>query len=331
MLVSVIVPVYNAERWLGRCVESVLGQTHGELELILVDDGSVDGSGALCDDYAVRDSRVRVIHKANGGVSAARNDGLEAARGEWIAFCDNDDFMAAGMVERLLGICVETGSDIAQCGTARGLAESLPMPPAGPVKVMTGRELLERFRSEGTIYIWDKIYRRGVWNGVRFPEGSYTGEDVWVVHHLFGAARTVAVTRERLYYHYRNPQSVMQRGFDVRWATGALDDREAFARAERLPRLLADTLAQKFYTEGYLLVMNARYGRDRAEKQEFAKEHRRLLRRNYRRAIFAQKIKFRDRVLMTVRLVVPPVFHVYNYLKFRILRGDRSVRYGEVK
>jgi glycosyltransferase involved in cell wall biosynthesis len=253
-LVTVIVPVYNAQRWLARAVDSVLGQTHRELEVILVDDGSVDGSGAICDGYAARDPRVRVIHKANAGVSAARNDGLDAARGEWIAFCDDDDFLAPGMLARLMEVCRLNDCDIAQCRALKGSsAESLPTPPPGEVRVFTGRGILEDFYRRASIWVWDKLYRRRVWEGIRFPVGSWTDEDQTVVHHLLGAAARVGVITEPLYYHYLHPASVMNRGFDTRWATGAMDDRLRFAARENLPRLYAQTMARRLYKERYLL------------------------------------------------------------------------------
>lgn len=329
MLISVIVPVWNAEKWLERCVRSVLGQTHADLELILVDDGSTDRSGAICDALAARDPRVRVLHKPNGGVSAARNDGLRMARGEWVAFADNDDFLAPGMLARLLEMCLQNDCQIAQCRCARGLADHLETPPREPVKVLTANELLENFYSEATIYIWDKIYRREVWDGIRFPEGSYTGEDLAVVHRLLGAARRVALTREALYYHFANPRSVMGRGFDVRWATGALDDRLAFARERGLLQLEADTLARRVYEQGYLLAMNRRHNPDRASRREFSREHRRLMWRFYGQAVAARRVRLRDRLMMSVRVFLPPAFHLYNWLKFR-LRG-LPVRFGEVK
>jgi glycosyltransferase involved in cell wall biosynthesis len=330
-LVSVVVPVYNAERWLARCVESVLGQTHREIELILIDDGSTDGSGAICDTYAARDGRVRVIHKNNGGVSAARNDGIEAARGEFIAFCDNDDFYAAGMLARLLEMCVAGDADIAQCACVKGAAESLSTPAPSRVDVLTGREMLEAFYTRASIYVWDKLYRRDVWRDVRFPEGSYTDEDQWVVHHLLGAARRVAITREALYYHFIHPASVMNRGFDVRWATGAFDDRIAYARAEKLPRLLAETMVRRLYKERYLLTMNRRYNRDIASRRAFAAEHSPLLRRYYREAMATPGVSTKERLFMTLCRFAPPVYHSYNWLKWRIIRGDRRARLGEIK
>jgi glycosyltransferase involved in cell wall biosynthesis len=331
MLVSVIVPVYNAERWLGRCVDSILGQSHRELELILVDDGSGDGSGAICDGYAARDTRVRVIHKANGGVSAARNDGLAAARGEWIAFCDDDDFLAPGMVARLMAICLQNDCDIAQCRALKGGAESLPGPPPGEVEVFTGRGILERFYEKSSIWVWDKLYRRGVWDAVRFPVGSYTDEDQTVVHHLLGAARRVAITTEPLYYHYIHPASVMNRGFDVRWATGAMDDRLEFAARENLPRLYADTMVRRLYKERYLLSMNSRHNHDQASRRRFRAEHAPLLREYYRQATATPGISIRDRLFMTMCRHTPLAYHLYNWVKWRLVRRNPTVRFGEIK
>lgn len=330
-LISVIVPVYNAEKYLGRCIESVLAQTHGNLEVILVDDGSADRSGAICDWYAGQDNRVKVIHKANGGVSAARNDGMEASRGEYIAFCDNDDFYAPGMLRRLLDMCRDNDCAVGQCRCERGSAENLPTPEPQPVKVLTSREILESFYTEATIYIWDKLFRRDVFDSVRFPVGSYTGEDLAVVHRLLWNAGRVAVTREKLYYHYRNPESVMNRGFDVRWATGALENRLEFARREGLTRLCADTSARMVYEQGYLLLMNRRYNGDPDSRRAFQREHRALFHRYYRQAMHTPGVSAKDKVFMTARRYASPLYHLYNWLKWRIMRGDRNHRWGEVK
>jgi glycosyltransferase involved in cell wall biosynthesis len=330
-LISVIVPVYNGDKYLGRCVESILAQSHSALEVILVDDGSVDRSGTICDWYAEQDNRVRVIHKANAGVSAARNDGIEAATGDYIAFCDNDDFYAAGMLRRLLEMCVDNDCGIAQCRCERGSAERLPTPLPQPVKVLDSHRMLENFYTEATIYIWDKLYRREVWREVRFPVGSYTGEDLAVVHRLLWTAGRVAVTREKLYYHYHNPESVMNSGFDVRWATDALADRLAFARQNDLPRLAADTLAKMVYEQGYLLIMNRRYNIDSRSQREFAKTHTALFHRYYREAMRTAGVGAKDKIFMTLARYTPWTYNLYNYLKWRVVRGDRNHRWGEIK
>ncbi len=331
MLISVIVPVYNAEKYLVRCIESILAQTHREIELILVDDGSCDSSRAICDAYAAKDPRVRLIRKANGGVSAARNDALEAARGDYIAFCDNDDFYAPAMLARLLELCERHDCDIAQCGLLKGNGKRLAVPPPQPAEVMPSRTMLENFYTRASIYIWDKLYRRDVWARVRFPVGSYTDEDQWVVHHLLGAARRIAATREILYYHYIHPESVMNRGFDIRWATGAMDDRIDFARREGLPRLLASTMVRRLYKERFLLTMNRRYTRDEISRQTFHNEHSSLLRLYYREAMATKGVSSKDKAFMALCRFTPTLYHLYNYLKWRFVRGSHGVRFGEIK
>ncbi len=330
-LISVIVPVYNAEKFLARCVDSILAQTYRNIEVLLVDDGSRDGSPAICDAYAARDGRVRVIHKPNGGVSAARNDGIEAAFGEFIAFCDNDDFYAPGMLERLLGMCLDNDCGIAHCRFAKGDGENLPTPPQQPVKVFSSREILESFYTEATIYVWDKLYRRDVWADVRFPVGSYTMEDQMVVHHTLWAAGCVAVVREKLYYHYIHPGSVMNSGFDVRWAAGALDDRVGFAERERLPQLAAATKARRVYEERYLLVMNRRYNKDSVSRREFRRKHRALLHRYWREAAADPNTAAKTRPFLAACRWTPLLYHSYNYLKWSIMRENKNMRWGEIK
>lgn len=331
-LVSVIIPVYNAEKYLARCVDSIIGQTHRELEVILVNDGSRDASGAICDEYAAKDPRVRVIHKSNGGVSAARNDGIEAARGEYIAFCDNDDFYAPGMLARLLEMIAGGDCDIAGCRSVRGTAGSLPTAPPQSVGMVTGRELLETFYTRASLYVWDKLYRCRVWDGIRFPVGSHMHEDNAIVHRLYGAARMVAISGETLYYHYRNPESVVGSGFSERWGLDdPYADRMAYARAEGLPRLLAGTAPRRVYHEGYLLAMNRRYNGDAASRRAFHVEHSSLMRRFYREARLTPGVTARDKVMMRVRIHTPLLYHLWAWFKWRILRGDRTVRFGEIK
>ena len=114
-LISVIIPVYKVEEYLCRCVDSVLAQTYGNLEIILVDDGSPDGCPAMCDAYAGQDARIRVIHQENAGLSGARNAGIDAARGQWLAFVDSDDYLAPDFLECLYRACVDTGSELSVC------------------------------------------------------------------------------------------------------------------------------------------------------------------------------------------------------------------------
>lgn len=145
-LLSIIVPVYDVERYLPKCIDSILAQTFTDFELILVEDGSPDNCPALCDAAAAKDARIRVIHQKNGGLSAARNAGLDAARGEWIGFVDSDDYIAPEMYEALYKAVQSTGADLALCDYAEVDETGALCPPMHislAEQVFTGRELLK--------------------------------------------------------------------------------------------------------------------------------------------------------------------------------------------
>lgn len=225
--VSVIVPVYNAVAHLGACVSSILDQTHLELDVILVDDGSTDGSGELADAIAEGDSRVRVLHQPNGGISAAQNAGLDLARGAFITFCDNDDLMSPRLVERLLTILVDADADMSCCRwrnvgastAAEELAAHRDDPP-GDVLVFDEAArsyqtvfsvALRRLRRAELRYFseanWGKLYRASLFHGIRFPTGRYA-QDVAVAMDLYLRMRRVASCGDRLYYWLQRGDSV---------------------------------------------------------------------------------------------------------------------------
>ena len=185
--IHVIVPVYNVAPWLTRCAESILAQEGCELRVVLVDDGSTDGSGGLCDELAARDPRVLVAHTPNRGLSAARNLGMEMALAEGaelIAFVDSDDWLAPGTLAALHGALVEAGADLAWCGNDSG-REGEPrrtrVPRAG---VVSGDELWRAYLG-GDLYVtaWGKLYRAALFDGVRFPEGRVY-EDLATTHRV---------------------------------------------------------------------------------------------------------------------------------------------------
>ncbi len=332
-LVSVIVPVYNTGPFLPRCIDSVLSQTYSHVELLLIDDGSTDGSGAVCDAYAESDPRVRVIHKANGGISHARNTGLDAAKGDFIAFSDHDDFYAPTFIGQLLALCLSYDCDIAHCRHASGSADRCPDARGDePVRIYTNRQLLERFYTDASIYCWDKLYRRQIFDQVRFPNGTYTGEDLMIVHRTLFAAQRIAVTEARLYYHYTNPGSVMNRGFSLRWADGmqAYPDRIAFARANGLTRLADETLRRGVYKLGYLLRMNERFTADRTQRRAFRQKHRAMQLAWYREAMTLSTSTLRDKLFLTANVYCPFLYNLYNFLKWNLIRGRREIPWGGV-
>ena len=182
-LLSIIVPVYKVENYLQKCIDSILAQTFTDFELILVEDGSPDGCPALCDAAAAKDARIRVLHQKNGGLSAARNAGLDVARGEWIGFVDSDDYIAPEMYETLYKAVQNTGADLALCDYAAVDEAGIPcLPPYTGLaqRIFTGRELLKRATNTMAQPAWNKLYRRVIFAQLRYPEGKLN-EDIFVL------------------------------------------------------------------------------------------------------------------------------------------------------
>jgi len=213
-LLSVIVPVYNVEDYLVRCVDSILGQTYPHLEVILVNDGSRDGSGAICDTYAARDARVKVIHKENGGLSSARNAGMDAATGEYITFVDSDDWIEADAYAHLLDL-IDRYQVERVCGGNYDVdgetgERTLGLCPERE-EVLTAEEFV------GRMFLWqgfdssacDKIYHRSLLETFRYPEGKVC-EDVPVTYKIVLGTDRAALSDRPFYNYYHRPGSITQ-------------------------------------------------------------------------------------------------------------------------
>lgn len=201
-LISVIVPVYRTEPYLKKCLDSVLAQTVRDIEVVVVDDGSPDGCPALCDEYAAKDVRVKVIHQSNGGRSAARNAGLAAATGRWIGFVDSDDWIEPDMYETLLATAEAQGAQVAVCGRVEehdGVTEAIAYDAHG---VLTAEQAIGELLRDVEVrsYLWDKLFQRELFEGIVFPQGR-NYEDVAVVYRLFLRAKCIAFAIA-VPYHY---------------------------------------------------------------------------------------------------------------------------------
>lgn len=193
-----IVPVYKVEKYLKECIDSILNQTFTDFELILVDDGSPDRCPQMCDEAAKQDDRIQVIHQKNGGLSAARNTGIEAARGEWLGFVDSDDFVAPDFYEKLLTAAKEANADCAICSIQLTKEDGQCMDTPDNMKVEdcvhSGRAALETLMDKAnTPYLvaWNKIYKREVFRTIRYPVGRLN-EDNFIFAELFDHVETVS-------------------------------------------------------------------------------------------------------------------------------------------
>lgn len=198
-LISVIVPVYKAERYLDACVESILGQTYRNLEVILVDDGSPDRSGALCDQWAEKDPRIRVIHRENGGAAAARNTGIDVARGDYIGFVDSDDWIRSDMYAIMLGALKNSEKKMACCWDQK--TKVIKKGEEGQIEELSiHRALGKVFRMEEGSSLCRRLYERSVFQDIRLLEGE-TNEEYPILIPLTVAAGGMVHVRERLYYY----------------------------------------------------------------------------------------------------------------------------------
>ena len=205
--ISVVVPVYNVEPYLQRAVDSLLCQTYENLQIILVNDGSPDRCGEMCDAYAQKDSRVQVIHKENGGLSSARNAGIDLADGAYIAFLDSDDYFQPTMLERLYTVAEKENCDIVQCEFYRFCDDPSHDPEPGEVQIITPDQALTCIDEPVYMAAWNKLYKRELFEKIRFPHGKIH-EDVGTTYRLFYEAGRIAVMKDAMYGYYENPDSI---------------------------------------------------------------------------------------------------------------------------
>lgn len=202
--ISVVVTVYNIEEYLGRAVDSILNQTYRNLEVILVDDGSLDGSGALCDEYAKKDPRVKTVHQKNGGAWQARNTGMAHASGDYLTFVDGDDWIDPRMYEALLSAMEQQDADLAVCRYRRVYEEEIRDFSTPNAYVFEGQEILEKYIEEDDGFLiqtapWNKLYKRSIVGELQFPKSLY--EDmIYTIHLLNQTKRSVYL--DQAYYNY---------------------------------------------------------------------------------------------------------------------------------
>lgn len=224
--ISVVVPVYKVEPYLRRCIDSILNQSYPEFDLILVDDGSPDNCGAICDDYAAKDNRIHVIHQKNGGLSAARNSGIDWSFANsdsgWLSFVDSDDWVHKDFLNLLLTASEELDAGVAMGGYHWTSAhqEDEDLSGARAVVMDAERAMTEHYAT--CTPAWGKIFRKDLFADLRFPVGKLY-EDAYITHKSIFAAGRVAIYKEKLCYYYNNPTSITR----AKWSDRKLDSIEA--------------------------------------------------------------------------------------------------------
>lgn len=223
-LVSVIIPIYKVEKYLERCVSSIVGQIYNNLEIILVDDGSPDNCPAMCDEWASRDARIRVIHQKNGGLSAARNKGIDIAQGEFICFVDSDDYVEVTMIEDMVRaqkkhdvkLVLTNFKSINEDGTCAYDREQSPI-RAGVYEAKEIFPRLYEYLNWYYVVAWNKLYHRSIFEELRFPVGRIH-EDEYVISQVLWKAEKIACLEEEEYnYVFKRPGAIMAESQKIRY------------------------------------------------------------------------------------------------------------------
>lgn len=260
-LISIIVPVYNVEKYLDQCVESIINQTYKELEIILIEDGSPDNCALICDSWAKKDDRIKVFHVDNGGSARARNIGLLHAKGKYVGFVDADDFLMPSMYEILYKLAINSSAEITECGyykvTSDVVHNSLNNLEGKTIRTFnTAEALLENVRDTVVQQVvWNKLYLRRIIGNTFFTEGKYIDDEFWT-YKIIGSAKKIVSTTEKLYCYRQQEASMMHQSFSLR----RMDALEAKLQRlkyleQRFPSIVSEAKCNLYFTCIYLQQM----------------------------------------------------------------------------
>lgn len=267
--ISIIIPVYKVEEFLDRCIQSVVEQTFKNTEIILVDDGSPDKCPEMCDIWAKKDNRIKVIHKANGGLSDARNAGLDIATGDYIAFVDSDDWILPDMYEKMLHTMQIEKADICACNIRSYYSDYEVVLGCDEYIVGNSEQILDMLYSDAKypVVAWNKLYKREVWEKLRFPVGKIC-EDAFTTFKLVHKAKRIVQIPEDFYCYRIRPQSIMTSPF----STKRMDEEEAWRENYQFVKTYYPKLYKKafrFYIQKvHILIQTI----STEQRQEFAQQ-----------------------------------------------------------
>lgn len=304
-LVSVIVPIYNVEKYLKRCVESILKQEYKNIEIILVDDGSPDNCGNICDEYEKSDGRIKVIHKQNGGLSDARNTGIKFSNGDYYTFVDSDDYIAPYMIKDMVALAESQNIKLVQCEFARGMMENYVFSSKNDFVIIDAKRAFET--RETKICVCGKLFHKNLIDETDFEVGKIN-EDEFFTYKKIYESKKIILLREKGYYYYQQSQSIMHKKqkklrLDI---IEAYDERIKYFENKSEKRLVEISIKEKCIRE-ILLYARARGCEDETSKRLLLLD---LYRREYP-LIRHKKFNVKESLLLEVYYLFPKVVNVF--------------------
>lgn len=321
--ISVIVPIYKVEEYLNRCIDSIINQTYSNLEIILVDDGSPDDCGKICDEYAKKDKRIKVLHKENGGLSDARNRGVEVASGKYVCFIDSDDFVNPLMIEVLYNNLIKYKADLSICNykqTSKSDIDTVNISSEN-TKVFEGASIMNNLYND--LYVvtevaWNKLYKKDVWKNIKYPFGKIH-EDAYVIHHILNACKKVVYSDLKLYYYFERENSITKVFNEKRFdALGALKDRIDFFKKIKREDLHYRSIINYLKTIGFFYIDAARY----AETKESQTKLKKIFKDELEKYNIEISIPLKNKIQYLAMLKMP---RTYKFLRenFRLKKGSK--------
>lgn len=310
-LISVIVPVYNVEKYLRKCVDSIINQTYKNIEILLIDDGSTDGSGAICDEYSQRYDIVTAYHKQNGGLSSARNYGIERAKGEFIGLVDSDDYIHEEMYDRLYTLLVENDADLSECkladvynGKVRSSNKKIE------VLIVNSETAIDyAFKAEiASVAAVDKLYRRSLFDNVRYPEGK-TIEDGYVIVDILSACSKIVISTEQLYYYVHRKGSITTNAFSKKNLDAIITYEKNYNIIKNKYPAIVDTAKMRLCWAYFYVLDKIIYDKT-TENRDIKKDVIKYLRANYSFIIRNKQFTKGRKIAASMLMVSPRLYQI---------------------
>jgi glycosyltransferase involved in cell wall biosynthesis len=318
-LISIIVPIFKVESYLPKCLDSIINQSYKNLEIILVDDGSPDNCGSICEEYAKKDSRIKVIHKENGGLSDARNSGIEVASGKYIGFVDSDDFIHKDMYKVLYETAKRQSAEIVECQVEMAYVDNIKFEYEENYIVCVYDNImasinLKDFNKNNEVMVWNKLYDSKLFNNIRFPKGKIH-EDEFTTYKLFYIANRIATVKTKMYYYRQNPDGIMCSKFNIKRfdILEAYREQMDFYKENNLQLLYDKTLFVflNILKNYYYLVKHD------DELKKYSNDLKKEFNNHYIRFLYTKNFSFLKKAAIGLFAVNPNLYEIYISIRNR--------------
>jgi glycosyltransferase involved in cell wall biosynthesis len=315
--ISIIVPVYNVEKYIHECINSILQQSFTDIEVILVDDGSTDSSGRICDEYALKDERIKVIHKKNGGLSSARNAGIDAAIGEYIGFVDSDDWIDREMYQQLYANMLRYHAQISACRLyMMNIDDDFPDVSNGEEMVFSKTEAMEELISNQklTFSSCNKLFSRVLFQQLRYREGIIL-EDMDLSYKLVNNAQKIVYTTKPLYFYRYNNASILRGNFSAKRVDEYHVKKEMYEfYKQQYPQAAVSVYGDLFLTGIRLYAMMSNYNRDLLGQYQFLKKVDKSI---VKSLVSKQDLNPKEKIQFAISLLSPALLITIYAAKYR--------------